>query len=56
MERQEFAGLYINDDIAFGVRYKGYEDMDDPSVSERFDDYEETHFRKDELDFLIFSK
>ena len=50
-------GDIINiDDIAFGVRYKGYEDMDDPSVSERFDDYEETHFRKDELDFLIFSK
>lgn len=43
-------------DIAFGIRYRGYEDLDDPSVSERFEDYEETHFHKDELDFLIFFK
>jgi len=44
------------DDVAFGIRYKGYEDLDDSTVSERFEDYEETHFQKDELDFLIFSK
>lgn len=52
----EYGDIINIDDIAFGVRYKGYEDMDDPSVSERFDEYEETYFRKDELDFLIFSK
>jgi len=44
------------EDIAFGIRYKGYEDMDDSSVSERFEEYEETHFHKDKIDFLILSK
>ena len=42
--------------IAFGIRYKGYEDLDDSMVSERFDDYEEAHFKTDELEYLIFSK
>lgn len=57
--------IYTSDDddddddvssIAFGIRYKGYEDLDDPMVSERFDDYEEAHFKTDELEYLIFSK
>lgn len=44
------------DELAFGIRYKGYEDLDDPMESDRYEEYEETHFEKDEIDYLIFYK
>lgn len=43
-------------DLAFGIRYKGYEDLDDPMESDRYEEYEEAHFEKDELDYLVFYK